>query len=227
MPYVVMTPSEETQNLKDTLVMLNDTSERREDWRGKNWSQDDAIWLRHLLLAWIDADRELWNTKLEPEDRTRLNKFIESCHFTTDPNGMLHVVDYYNQGETAAMNFTRLVRNSQKARLRAPCPKCLKWYISKTKGISEYCSRKCAGGAAKAAERKRRRERLFAKARKAIENYKSRPKRFAEMSWKDFVAKAIGTSKKMLTVAVRNGELLPPKEGNGNGHDSSVGTRRS
>jgi hypothetical protein len=38
-----------------------------------------------------------------------------------------------------------------------------------------------------------------------------RPARFTEMDWKQFVSKAERLSRKFLIVAVRDGELLPPK----------------
>ena len=215
MAHVVMTPAEELQNLKETVAMLNDTSDRMHDWQGKNYGYDDAVRLRRLVLAWVASGRDRRNMKLSKQDREKLESFTGRIRVTTAPNGMLVVIDFYpHPYDSAAINFTRLIRNSQRARLRGPCVQCGLWYISKTQKETLYCSRKCAGGAAKAKERKRRRDGVMKKVRQAIENYETRPARFAEMPWKEFVRKAVpGVSKKFLTMAVRNGELLPPKEG--------------
>ena len=200
MAYVAMTREEETENLRETIAMLNDTSERLDDWKGKNWSHDDAVWLRRMVLI---RRRE---GKFRPEDRARLEKFTEKIRVSFDGN----LIDYYT-GDTAAMNFVRLIRNSREALLREPCLKCEEWYISKTHGKTDFCSRPCAGSAMQARKRKRESDRKLKKAEAAIKNYPARPTRFAEMDWKQYVSKATGISKKFLTVAVRNGELLPPK----------------
>jgi hypothetical protein len=119
----------------------------------------------------------------------------------------LSVIDYY-AGDTAAMNFARLIRNSQQTLLREPCLKCGNWYVAKTNQKTDFCSRACAGSAMQARRSKREHDRKIKKARAAIENYPGRPARFAEMDWKQFVSKATGISKKFLTVAVRDGELV-------------------
>jgi len=210
MAYVAMTPSEEAENLRQTVVMLNDASERLNDWKGKNWSYDDAVRLRRMVRAWIDAGRVLGKTRFERKDRQRLEKFTRAIGVTTEQNGRLLVIDFYGR-DTAAMNFARLIRNSRQTLLREPCLRCGKWYISKTNRETDFCSRAHAGSAVQARKRKREHDRKIRKARAAIENYPGRPARFAEMDWKQFVSKAEQLSKKFLTVAVRNGELLPPK----------------
>jgi hypothetical protein len=223
MANIKMSPAEEAQNLKETATILNDHTEPIDDWKrdwtgksqskeDKNWSQDDATRLRRLVRAWRQSDRDIRRAKFDAEDSKKLDKFTENISVRFEPDGSLHLIDYYGR-DTAAMQFTRLIRNSQQARLRDPCLKCDKWYISKTKRSTLFCSRKCAGSAAKAAERKRKRDALLKRARKAIENFPARPARFAEMHWREWVAKAIpGISRKMLSIAVKHGELLPPKE---------------
>jgi hypothetical protein len=201
MAYVAMTAEEEADNLRETVVMLNDASERRDDWKGKNWSHDDAVWLRRMVRAHRGLDG-----KIQAKDRERLAKFIERIGIMADGT----VADFY-AGDIAAMSFWRLRGNSQQSRLRVPCRTCDRWYVSKTNRETDFCSRACAGSAAHAAKRKREHDRKIKKARAAIGNYPGRPARFAEMDWKQFVSKAEQLSKKFLTVAVRNGELLPPR----------------
>ncbi len=210
MAYVAMTPAEEAENLRETVAMLNDASVPRDDWRGKNWSHDDAVRLRRMVRAWTAAGRDLSKARFERKDRQCLEKFTQRIRTTTEPNGRLLVIDFYGR-DIAAMYFARLIRNSRQALLREPCRTCDSWYVSKTNRETDFCSRACAGSAAQAAKRKREHDRKIKKARAAIENYPGRPMRFAEMDWKQFVSKATGISKKFLTAAVRNGEVLPPE----------------
>jgi len=210
MAYVTMTPAEEAENLRATVAMLNDTSGSGKDWQGKNWLDNDAVRLRRLVRAWIDAGRVPSKARFERMDRQRLEQFTKRIRVTTETTGRLLVIDFYGR-DTAAMNFARLSRNSRQALLRPPCLTCKRWYVSKTNRKTDFCSRACAGSAAQAAKRKREHDRKIKKARAAIDNYLGRPARFAEMDWKQFVSKAERLSKKFLTVAVRNGELLPPK----------------
>jgi hypothetical protein len=208
MAYVAMSETEEAENLSQTVTMLNDKSTTRlEDWRNKNWSYNDAVWLRRMVRDWIDAGRGLGRIHLEPKerDRERLEKFTERIRVTIDGS----VFDFYDR-DTAAKNFTRLIRNSRQSLLREPCLNCGLWYVAKTEKKTDYCSHKCAGNAAHAAKRKREHDRKREKAQKAIGTYLDRPPRFAKMNWKQYVSEATGVSKKFLTVAVRNGELMEP-----------------
>jgi len=215
MARVVMTPAEEEKNLKETAAMLNDASEAGLDWKGKNYGHKDAVRLRRLVLAWKEAGCDLRKTQLETDDRARLEGFAQGIRVRFESDGTLHLVDFYSQPyDAAAMNFTRLIRNSQRVRLGGPCRHCDQWYVSKTQRETLYCSPRCGGSAAKDAERKRKRDRLISGVRKALRNYETRPARFAEMGWKEFVAKAVpGAGKKWLTMAVKSGEIFPPKEG--------------
>jgi hypothetical protein len=215
MAYVAMTPSEEKENLEKTLVMLNDNSPRLNDWQGKNWGYDDAVRMRRMVRAWIAAGsaeegRNLLRIKLEPNDRQLLEKFTQRISVTTEPNGRLLVIDFYGP-DTAAMNFTRLIRNSQQWRLREPCLTCHDWYIAKTnREERDYCSRKCAGNAVSARKRKREHDRRIEKARMAIQNYLVRPIRVSN-DWKQYVSRTTKISKRFLTIAVRKGELVQPE----------------
>jgi hypothetical protein len=207
MAYVAMTAAEEAENLRETEAMLNDASTTRlEDWRGKNWSYVDAVWLRHMVRDWIDDGRRLG--KIKPRDRERLEKFTARNRVTIDGG----VIDFYDR-DTAAMNFARLIRNSKRGRLREPCLTCHSWYVADDdREERKYCSRKCAGSAAQAAKRKRENDRKVKRAQAAIEKYTARPL-FAgmDLDWKRYVSKVTGVSKKFLTVAIRAGELVAPE----------------
>lgn len=207
MAYVAMTAAEEAENLRETLAVLNDTGEPNDDWKGKNWSHDDAEWLRRMVRALRGKGR------IRLPDRERLEKFTKRIRVRTERDGSLSVIDYYDP-DTAAMHFTRLIRNSRQALLRGPCLwlKCKKWYISKTNMKTDFCSRACAGNAMSARRNKRERDRKIEKARAALEKYEARSF-FAgmDLDWKRYVSKVTGISKKFLTEAVRDGELLPPE----------------
>jgi hypothetical protein len=205
MAYVAMNAAEEAENLRETVAMLNDASTTRlEDWREKNWSYDDAVWLRHMVRDWIDDGRRLG--KIKPRDRERLEKFTSRNRVTIDGR----LIDFYDR-DAAAMNFARLIRNSKGGRLHA-CLTCHLWFAADDdREERKYCSRKCAGSAAQAARRKREHDRKLRKALKATANYPARPARFAGLDWKQYVSEATGVSKKFLTVAVRDGELVAPE----------------
>lgn len=211
-----MSAAEEVKNLKDAAAMLNDATGALQDWRGKNYGSEDAVRLRRLVRAWRDSGGNIGKMQIDQQDRNRLESFIENIGFRLESDG-LNLTDYYpktGRYDAAAMNFTRLIGNSQRTRLGGPCRHCGKWYVSKTQRETLFCSRKCAANAAKAAERKRRHDGLLRQVGKAIRNYQTRSPRFAEMEWKEFVTKAVyGVSKKWLTMATKNGEIVPPKEG--------------
>jgi len=207
MAYVAMTQMEESENLATVCRILNDPSERLQDWKEKNWGYDDAMWLRRIVRAWMPT-HDL--RKLETKDRVRLVKFTEKIHVTMEPNGRLLIVNFYGQ-DTPAMVFAQLLRNSKNNRLREPCAKCNRWYTSQDdRAERSYCSRRCAGSYMHARKRKRDHERKLKKAQKAFNNYPNRPIRVSN-DWKQYVSKATGISKKFLTVAVRNGELMEPE----------------
>jgi hypothetical protein len=206
-PYVAMTKAEETENLRLLLVVLNDPSKNRlDDWgtpsaqaKGKNWSYDDAAWLRRMVRDWI-----IGGLSPGPRDHQRLERYRDKVRVDLDGS----VIDFYT-GDTAAMHLARLIRNSRKTLLRE-CLKCPKWFVAEDPR-AEFCSKRCGGNARSARLRKREHDRKIEKARRAIKNYLTRPARFAKMTWKEYVSEAAGVSKKFLTTAVRDGELSPPE----------------
>jgi hypothetical protein len=207
MAYVAMSAAEELENLRETVRVLNDPSKTRlDDWgtpqaasRNKNWSYDDAVWLRRMVRDWI------MGSHLEMRDRQRLEKYTDRVRISLDGS----VIDFYTP-DTAAMHLTRLSRNSRQSLVRECLGRnCQRWFIAKDKR-AQFCSKKCGGNARSAKLRKREHERRIEKARGACKNYSTRPARFAKMSWKEYVSQATGCSKKFLTTGVRNGELIIP-----------------
>jgi hypothetical protein len=239
MPFIVLTAKEEHDNLEDLLVVLNDLGPaslgpktqflaRIEDFRNKSYGYEDAVRLRRMVLAWQSAKRtagdaplDISQMKLLREDEAHLNQHIMRVQAVARRDGRLWIMDG-GQGDQAALQFLRLLSNSQQHRLRGPCEaqnyiprersyvKCGKWFIQKTdrKEVS-FCSRKCAAKAAKSSERNRKRAAKIKEAERALANYGTRTK-FRNLTWQAYVAKATGLSKRFLFEAVRNGEISPP-----------------
>jgi hypothetical protein len=104
-------------------------------------------------------------------------------------------------------------------KLGGPCTKCDRYYIKQTLRDSEFCSRKCASHATQTRINKELHEKKLDASRSAIKNYRSRPKKYAGMGWKQWVELATedefpqdAITAKFLTRAVNNGELRPPTE---------------
>jgi hypothetical protein len=214
---VVMSPNEERENLENLVAMLSDKSGPEKDWQAKSHAHRDVVKLRRLVHAWKKAGRDYRKAKFNPKDKTDLEQFVKGIQFFLDRDGNLRLVDCYTTNapyDPAAIQFTRLLRNSQRARLDGPCPNCGNWFAKKTLRKSIFCSRKCAGTATKAAERERKRNKKLERARQALRNYRTRPARFANLAWQEWVTQAEPTiSKKFLTTAANSGDLKPPKKG--------------
>jgi hypothetical protein len=224
---IIMTPDQETENLSAVVAMLNDFRGREFDWDGtRRYGAVDAVKLRRLATAWTetldDPDRlstDIQRMKLSRKDRDDLERFTKQIKVRVGLDGALVLVDYEpHPWDEAALQFTRLLRNPQRIRLGGPCrgrtrgEDCGKWFLKKTARQAIFCCRKCAGNAAKAYERKRIREQMLKRAKKAIEDYPTRANCWRDLNWKDYAVKAkYRLSKKFLTQAVNRGWLAPPE----------------
>lgn len=183
----VMTPAEEDENLAVVVAMLNDDSGSEEDWQGKSYGHNDVVTLRRLVRAWQDAvsasdDFEplIWKLALSSEDRSRLERFTKSLqvYFSSDLTMRVHDASP-SPYDPAAIQFTRLIRNSQNWRLCSPCPGvtndevCGRWFLRKDRHERKFCQRKCAANAAKAGERARNHKATLKRAANAITDYEN------------------------------------------------------
>jgi hypothetical protein len=210
----VMTPAEEDENLAAVVAMLNDDSGSEEDWQGKSYGHDDVVTLRRLVRAWQDAVSTsddsvpfIWKLALSSEDRSRLERFIKSLqvYFRSDLTMRVHdgsPTPY----DPAAIQFTRLIRNSQNWRLCRPCPGvtndevCGRWFLRQDRHERKFCQRKCAANAAKAEERARNHKATLKKAANAITDYENLRRNHAA---KLGVESVLDKHKKSLTLAKR------------------------
>jgi hypothetical protein len=238
-----MTKTEEIENLRQAVAILNDpATSRMDDWKSKNWGFHDATWFRRMVGNWIAAGRrpgKFLQEKIVPlenipakgatiaearrllrfvkrrrfiaakvernPDRERLDRYNERVQINVEDGSL---TDYY--GDTVARVFTQLLRNGRNALLRE-CLNCKAWFVAPSTRRN-YCTWKCADKEVHARWRKDERNEKIAEARKAIKNYPRRPRRFQHLDWKEYVERATDISKRFLTVAVRNGELSPPKD---------------
>jgi hypothetical protein len=222
---VLLSPTQETENLSALVTMLNDYSGRERDWQGKSYGSDDATQVRRIVRAWQEARSDsrgslllLPRMRLTREDRAALEQFTKSMQVRFEPNGTLALADF--PSDPAAFRFLRLLRssNATQGRLGGPCrnPQCNegrpRWFVRKTLRGSVFCSPHCAGNATKANERARKRKRDVAEIKKAIANYEGLPvdHQHRSMDWRTFVTQAIGTSKKFLTQTLATGEIAEP-----------------
>ena len=220
MPLVILSPVEEDENLTALVAMLNDDRKPPEDWigfGGKGYDSKDAARLRRLVLAWKammeeGGRQDLSCMTLSPEDRNSLNRFMKGIQTYFNFDGSLAVTDAFpHPYDEAAIQFTRLLRNSQRWRL-AKCVGCSKWF-RKDDPRRTFCSKQCGGGARQARRRKLARDKKIKKIKQYLRNYANRPPRHRAVSWKDWVvqASAGAISKRFLTSAVWQGELTEPK----------------
>jgi len=220
MPEVTLTPHEEQENLKLLVAMLND---RRVAPKDRNYRQEDAVKLRRLVNAWramMDNNgnrQSIDDMKLDRKDRADLQRFPKGLQMTLEWDGTLRIHDGYpHPFDPALIHFVRFLYNHQKNLLGGPCAgirkrtKCGVWFI-KSDPKREFCSHRCAATARKARQRKAIHEKRIEKALKAIGNYPGRPARFKNMDWRQYVNQATGLSKRFLTMAIEQGELIEPK----------------
>ena len=183
----VMAPAEEDENLAVVVAMLNDDSGSEQDWQGKSYGHDDVVTLRRLVRAWQDAVRTsddsmplIWKLALSSEDRSRLESFTKSLQVYFSLDLIMRVHDASpTPYDPAAIQFTRLIRNSQNWRLCSPCPGvtndevCGRWFLRKDRHERKFCQRKCAANAAKADERARSHKAALKRVANAIADYEN------------------------------------------------------
>lgn len=222
MPEVVLSPHEERENLKLICAVLND---RRVCAENRNYRQDDAVKLRRLMVAWREMMDHSGNRQsidemnLNRRDRADLRRFPKGLQVTLEWDGSLRIHDSYSHPfDPVMMHFVRFLYSRKQAFLGGPCAGVMKgrksacglWFI-KNDPKQEFCSKRCAANARKARQREKAHDRKVKKARQAIGNYAGRPQRFQAMDWRQYVNEATGISKRFLTMAVRDGELIEPE----------------
>jgi hypothetical protein len=210
----VMTPAEEDENLAVVVAMLNDDSGSEEDWQGKSYGHDDIVTLRRLVRVWQNAIRSpddsvplIWKLALSREDRRRLERFAKSLQVYFSSDLTMRVLDAYpSPYDPAAIQFTRLIRNSQNWRLCGPCPGitndkiCGRWFLRGDRHERKFCQGRCAANAAKADERARKHDATLERAANAITDYvKLCRNRAAQLG----VESALDEQKKRLPLAKR------------------------
>lgn len=188
------------------------------------WKESVRAW-KESAKAWNDASRDPSKIPGPPrmlvplEDRMTLGdvKGVFEWHLSP-PNGSGRAyVSLSPTGENfrdvAAFYFGRLIMSSGCEKLGGPCLKCGLYYIKQSLRNSVFCSRKCAGGAVQSRIRKKEHIEKLSRAMRAIKNYRTRPSRFVDLGWKDWVAQAESDiTPKFLSRAVTQGELRPPSK---------------
>lgn len=86
--------------------------------------------------------------------------------------------------------FIQLLLNPERERLGAPCPNCGNWYIKKTLRKSVFCSRPCADRKKLTTKRAKAHKRKLERVISAMNNYATRPRKWAALNWKQWVMQA-------------------------------------
>lgn len=225
----VLSEYEEQDNLNAVVKMLNDHSGPEDNWNGKMYDSEDAARLRRLVIAWMQYEcnfHDFFLGGIEPGDRDAMERLFKGIGAQVNrATGTLRIIDNYpaTRGvknpryDEAAIQFNRLLNNSQHALLGGPCryEKCQKWFVKKTRRSSFYCSRKCGGNDRKGDDRTNERVKKLEDVQQAIQNYEAARGRgrFANLGWKEYVRQATGVSKKWLTCALIKCDIVPPEEG--------------
>jgi len=234
MPTMTLTPEEERANLENSIALANNYGGWSElyDQEGKPKSRaydpEIPVQFRRMLGALQEWDksgtRHIMNLKLSREDRAALRNYTKKISMGVNPNGTYYVRDFVTPWNEALYQFVRLLNNGQRVYLGGPCLNRKRhedldhWYIKKSKRPSEFCSHRCAADATQARKRNNDYERKIVKAAAAIRNYPTRPARYKNLSWQEYVTKAEPTiSKKFLTLAAKAKRLTPPKDLTGAG----------
>src|SRR5208283_5617353 len=114
----VMSPSEERDNLKTLIAMLNDKDGPEKDWQvyvdkenpGKKYGHVDVVKLLRIVRAWRKAGRDHRKAEFAPEDRADLEQFHKGIQVRLDEYGNLKLIDDYpSPYDAAAIQFTRLL----------------------------------------------------------------------------------------------------------------------
>jgi hypothetical protein len=171
--------------------------------------------LLRLVRAWKESGPNLLKMKVREDDNATFDRLWDAwrCRLAPTSSGRASVFlspTGANSADVVAVYFIRLILSPDCEKLGGPCPNCDKWFPKKTKRKSVFCSRACAGNATKANARAKKHNVKLDKAMRAIKNYKSRPSRFRDLNWKEYVSQAAPVSEKWLTRAITFGELVPP-----------------
>ena len=136
---------------------------------------------------------------------------------TTGGQGHLDWVPFQTQDraispqEQAMEYFLWLVVNPNWSLLGGPCPQCGIYFLKHSLRHNVYCSRKCSGSFTAAAAMRKRRELERQDDIRCIKSaiFEYRQRRIRD-DWKDWVARRVPISKKMLTQAVDKDWIEPP-----------------
>jgi hypothetical protein len=111
--------------------------------------------------------------------------------------------------------FLKLAMNAECGRFRGPCPRCGNFFLRETVKEKRFCSSECARASAARTCTQRRRDQERADKLAAVEEAISRRGWVArKQPWQEWVLGELPElSRKWLTRAIRNQELLPPVEG--------------
>jgi hypothetical protein len=241
MPTMTLTPEEERENLERSVALANDYREAAELYdkdghpKTRVFEPETPVQFRRMLRALQEWDSRKpenvshniqMDLNLTREDRADLRRYTAQISMGVNPNGT-YFARFPTPWNEALHQFVRLLNNSQRDLLGGPCRNRKKhedrdyWFVKKTHRLREFCSSPlCAGDATQARRREKAREKKIEKAEAAIRNYQTRPARFRELTWQEYViedsrpgrGKKPSISKKFLTMAVKAGRLTPPKE---------------
>jgi hypothetical protein len=176
--------------------------------------------VRRLVEAWLASGKKLdilfkSDPELEKVARTFKAAIVASrsgrarLAYSSDPN----LSNPNDPKRIAVEDFFGFLLNPSNDVLRGPCAYCWKYFANLTRRKKmKFCSAKCGklytSRSTNRARRKSEHERLLARAKKAIGEWKT--KRTAP-DWKTWVFKRTRISKNWLTRAVSRGELLEPR----------------
>ena len=188
----------------------------------KTGNRDDWAYLHRLVATF----KEKWKSysdmrdvpdlkdRLQPQDWERLNAVAKGMRTQMLPNGNLRLL--YEHYDEPACLFLDLLRSSRETwgRVGGPCLSCEKWFVRKTLKANTYCSRKCAGNAAKIHQRQRERQCQVDRVKMAIRRFETlHPAHHARRSgWREFVIQTAYVSPKLLTQLLNTNEVRLPED---------------
>jgi hypothetical protein len=207
---------------KGTVALLNDGPKAN----AQMLTDADHQRLLRLVRAWKESGSDLRKMKVAPADipfgsRDLLSAMQQLYEWNVTWDGVRLCIAGLRPGknhDAALWYFVRLLLSSECEYLGGPCTKCGRYYVKQSlRKDREFCSHKCASHATQSRINKKLHDEKLDAARSAIKNYRSRPKKYADMGWKEWVELATEDefpqepiTPKFLTRAVNNGELLPP-----------------
>jgi hypothetical protein len=125
---------------------------------------------------------------------------------------MIPVPDVPGDGtrDVVSHYFIQLLLNPERERLGAPCSNCGQHYIKKTLRKSVFCSRPCADKKKLTTKRAKAHKRKLERVVLAMDNYATRPSKWAALNWKQWVLQAeCDVTANFLTHAIKNKEITP------------------